>query len=76
MHFTGTFDPNRIFHWFYFPEIHSESLPSHRFQIVGQFVHFDIDLWFEGQISKCFCRKSRTGRLSMAGIFWGPFLLP
>ena len=50
---------------FIFSEIHSESLPSHRFQIVGQFVHFDTDLWFEGQVSKCFCRKSLAEQTSL-----------
>lgn len=41
--------------------MHSAELPSsRRFQIVEQFVHFDVDLWFEGQISKRFGRKSRS----------------
>lgn len=61
IYFTETFWANKIFHWFYLSEMHPAELPSsHRFRIVEQFVRFDVDLWFEGQTSKRFCRKSRA----------------
>lgn len=70
-----TFWPNRIFHWFYFfwNTFWITSQPSIS-DCRTVWVFFDIDLWFEGQISKCFVgnlvlSRLRHGRNLLGSLF-------